>query len=143
MNIERLLRLHEEFVSAAYKDSRGYLTIGIGRLIDARKNGGITEDEALYLLRNDLQRTTEDLYTRMSWLHNLSEIRQAAIIDMAFNLGVAGLSEFKRMLAALQDGDYERAADEALRSQWAEQVGIRAEDIDEMIRHDRWPERLT
>jgi len=143
MNIERLLRLHEGFVSAAYQDSRGYWTIGIGRLIDARRGGGITEDEALYLLRNDMQRTTEDLYTRMSWLHNLSEIRQAAIIDMAYNLGVAGLSEFKRMLSALQDADYERAADEARRSQWAEQVGIRAEDIDEMIRHDRWPERLT
>ena len=39
-----LIRKHEGFRASAYRDTRGYLTIGYGRLIDARRGGGITRD---------------------------------------------------------------------------------------------------
>ena len=48
---------------------------------------------------------------------------------MAFNLGWPRLSRFKNMIEALKAGDYGRAADEALDSKWADQVGTRAERI--------------
>lgn len=143
MTLEEMLRVHEGFVGHAYRDHLGYWTIGIGRLIDQRRGGGITEEEARYLLRNDLERIRGELHDRVGWLGSLSDVRRAAVLDMAFNLGVDGLLGFRRMLAALEARDYQRAADEALDSLWARQVGMRARDIAEMVRHDRWPERLT
>lgn len=35
-----LIRKHEGFRASAYRDTRGYLTIGYGRLIDARRGDG-------------------------------------------------------------------------------------------------------
>ena len=43
-----------------------------------------------------------------------------------FNLGRVGLSNFHHMIAALNDGDYERAAQEMQNSTWAKQVPVRA-----------------
>jgi lysozyme len=45
---------------------------------------------------------------------------------MCFNLGIARLRGFKKMLAAMQAGDVETAAKEMLDSTWAKQVGARA-----------------
>ena len=51
-----LIRKHEGFRASAYRDTRGYLTIGYGRLIDARRGGGITRQEAEFLLAGDTKR---------------------------------------------------------------------------------------
>ena len=62
------IKRHEGFVSNAYKDSLGYLTIGYGRLIDKSKGGGISETEAEYLLANDVNGVYEAL-NRLSLIH--------------------------------------------------------------------------
>ena len=41
----------------------------------------------------------------------------------SFNLGLGKLKKFRLMLAALEAGDWERAAQQALRSKWVGQVG--------------------
>ena len=48
---------------------------------------------------------------------------------MCFNLGLPRLLKFKKMIIALEQGYYDQAADEALDSQWARQVGDRAQRI--------------
>ena len=58
---------------------------------------------------------------------DLSDNRQAAITDMAFNLGSAGLGKFENMIDAVESGDFEKAADEMSDSKWAGQVGDRAD----------------
>ena len=45
-----MLRRDEGRVRHAYQDHLGYWTIGVGRLIDQRKGGGLSEDEIDYLL---------------------------------------------------------------------------------------------
>ena len=40
------IRKHEGSRACAYRDTRGCLTIGYGRLIDARRGGGISHAEA-------------------------------------------------------------------------------------------------
>jgi lysozyme len=45
---------------------------------------------------------------------------------MAFNMGVPRLNKFKKMWAAVHDGDYPTAAKEMLDSRWATQVKGRA-----------------
>lgn len=123
----------EGFVSHAYRDHLGYWTIGVGRLIDKRRGGGISEDEARYLLGNDIHRVCMDLGEALPWWHDLSEPRQRALANMAFQLGVSGLLRFKRMLAALEAGEWGKAYGEALDSAWAKQTPERAQRVAKML----------
>lgn len=128
-----MLRRHEGFVGHAYHDSLGYLTIGYGRLIDERRGGRISKGEAEYLLANDVQRVIADLAERAPWWTELDEARQVAIVNMAFQLGIAGLLQFRSMIDAIQHGDWLRAKHEALDSRWAEQTPTRAHEIAEIL----------
>lgn len=114
-----------------YRDSVGKLTIGVGRNLD---DLGITEREAMDLLANDIARTEVELDRALPWWRDLTDGRQRALLNMAFNLGVPRLVGFRRMLAALAGGEYETAAVEALDSQWARQVGDRARRIADLLR---------
>ena len=114
-----------------YRDSVGKLTIGIGRNLD---DVGITESEARYLLDNDISRVTRQLDQRLPWWTGLSEPRQRALANMAFNLGIEGLLGFKKMLAAMREGDFHKASDEVLDSKYARQVGQRAGRVSTLIR---------
>ena len=130
---EDLIR-DESFVRHAYQDSRGLWTLGIGRLIDKRKGGGITREEAEYLLDNDLATARSDLDAIAPYWLLLPEDVQRGLLNMAFNLGRKNLSEFKKMFAALEVGDYQMASVEALDSVWAYQVGERANRIAKLFR---------
>lgn len=124
--LRRQLKLHEGFRSAAYKDSVGLWTIGIGRMIDASKGGGITLEEAYYLLENDIIEHERELFARFPWIQILDDARQRVLLDMAVNLGVPGLSQFKNTLRHIEKGHYDLAAENMLKSRWATQVGARA-----------------
>ena len=116
----------------AYQDHLGYWTIGVGRLIDKRRGGGITHDEAMHLLRNDVARFSAELDRALPWWAGLSDARRRVLLNMAFNLGVGstnppkGLLAFRNTLAAIKSRDYEAAARGMLASKWATQVGARA-----------------
>lgn len=133
--LRKELEDEEKFVRHAYRDSLGYLTIGIGRLVDKEKGGGISYEEGMYLLNNDIAGKVADLDRLAPWWSDLSEVRQRAIINMAFQMGVAGVLKFKVMVAALQAGNFDSAADAALDSKWArEDSPNRANRIAGMIR---------
>ena len=134
--IKAHLRAHEGCVLHAYQDHLGYWTIGYGRMIDERRGGGISEAEAEQLLTNDISRVIADLEYAAPMLHTLPESVQHALVNMAFQMGVTGLMGFRRMWAALEAGDWELAAEEALNSRWAEQTPRRAHEIAGMIAGD-------
>ena len=117
----------------AYHDTSGVLTIGYGRNINA-SGPGISRDEALYLLDNDITRVCRQLDMHIVWWRSLDDARARALANMAFNLGIAGLQKFSMMLTALHAGDWNTAAAEALDSRWAQQVGDRAKRIAEIFR---------
>jgi lysozyme len=135
-HLQRLLRLHEGVRLKPYRDTVGKLTIGIGRNLDDR---GITEVEADLLLEHDLDDVWLALIAAKPWIARLDEVRQAVLIDMGVNLGVAGLLKFKQTLAAIERGDYETAAVQMLDSKWATQVGRRAQRLARMMRDGVWP----
>lgn len=147
---------------SAGEKPKGHPTIGIGRnlrarpLSDAEKallrenrpdlgerdlfKDGITEEEAWYLVGNDVQATVAEMDKRLPWWRNMTEVRQRALVNMAFNMGVDGLLGFKKMLGAMRAGQFDRAAKEAISSKWAGQVGRRSNDIARMIQRDTAPE---
>jgi len=126
MNAEQLnkdLKQDEGLVLKPYRDSVGKLTIGIGRCLDDK---GISEEEANCLFKNDVNSTSQELFSTFPWMTELNDVRQNVFLNMAFNMGVQGLAKFKLTLAYVQGGHYEMAAQEMLSSLWAKQVGARA-----------------
>ena len=105
-----------------YTDSTGNLTIGVGRNLNAE---GISVQEALYLLNNDIQRVETELAPVQNF-STLSQPRQNVIIEMAFNMGFEGVMGFQEMWQAIQAQDWNGAANAMLDSLWAKQVGQRA-----------------
>jgi len=132
-----MIRQHEGVVKHAYEDSRGYLTIGVGRLIDKKLGGGLSDDEIDYLLANDIKRCQAEAKT-YEWFAGLNEPRQGVIISLLFNLGKPRFDGFKATQAAIAAGDYATAAEELLDSKWAAQVGKRADEMAAMMFSGEW-----
>lgn len=130
----QLLRSDEGVIPYAYPDSLGFWTIGVGRLIDKRKGGGLSDDEIDYLLANDIAKVKAQLDEHLPWWRGLSEARQNVLASMAFNLGINGLLGFKNTLAKVQAGDFDGAAAGMLASKWAEQVKGRATRLAAMMK---------
>lgn len=128
------LRRDEGVVAHAYQDHLGFWTIGVGRLIDKRKGGRLTDEEIDYLLANDVARFETELDDRLPWWRDLDPVRQRVILNMAFNLGVAGLLGFKNTLAAIKAKRWSAASQGMLASKWAKQVGLRADRLAKMMR---------
>ena len=132
------LRRDEGEVLTVYKDSLGYDTIGVGRLVDKRKGGGITPEESAYLLNNDIDRKYTELLRRLPWAVKLDEARLGVLVNMAFQLGVVGLLGFKNTLAMIEAGNYTAAAAGMLQSLWAKQTPARAKRLSEQMRTGVW-----
>lgn len=134
--LKGLLILEEGYRQFPYQDTKGILTIGIGR--NLIKNG-ITKEEAIYLLGNDIYLAEVLLIAHVPLYIHLSDVRKAVLIDMVFNLGINKFLDFKNMIAALNQEDYETVAKEMLESEWASQVGERANRLATMMKTDFWP----
>ena len=132
------LRRQEGEVLHAYYDPLGYLTIGVGRLIDKRKGGGITNVESAFLLNNDIERIRREVNDSLPWVPMLSPARQGVLYNMAFQLGVDGLLGFRNTLTMIEQGQYEKAALAMLNSKWAGQTPERALEMSNQMRLDRW-----
>lgn len=134
----QLLRSEEGEVLSEYKDHLGYSTIGVGRLIDKRKGGGITAEESAYLLNNDIQQRIALLEQKLPWFKTLDDARRGVLLSMAFQMGVNGLLGFKNTLAMIQAGRYSDAATGMLNSLWAKQTAARAKRHAEQMRTGQW-----
>jgi len=130
------LHRHESVRLKPYTDPAGKLTIGVGRNLD---DVGITAAEADYLLQGDIDRAVRGLMARYpTWFPDLDPVRQAVLVNMAFNLGLTGLAAFTQTLASIASGDYGKAADAMLASKWAAQVGSRASELAAQMRLGAW-----
>jgi len=134
-----LLSQHEGRVAHAYQDSLGYWTIGVGHLIDKRKGGRLPEEIIDALLDYDMRKHWLELLEALPWVERLDDVRQAVLLDMAFNLGVPGLLKFKNTLRYVERGDYKLASSGMLASLWARQVKSRANRLSRMMETGEWP----
>ena len=138
--IEQLKR-HEGFRARVYKCTAGRNTIGYGYNLDANplaltpfeikefNQSGINENIASWLLLRMIDKCTGELVQNISWFESLDDVRQAVLINMAFNLGITGLMQFKTTLSIVKSGDYAMAAAAMLKSKWATQVKGRATEL--------------
>lgn len=135
--VARLLEDEGEILHA-YQDHLDFWTIGVGRLIDKRKGGGITKEESRYLLRNDIARKTGECRSRFEWFDALDDVRKGVIICMAFQLGTEGVSNFKLMIRAITNKDWVAAHLQMLESTWAKQTPARAKRMANIMLKGQW-----
>ena len=134
-----LIAKHEGVRKHPYLCPADKITIGIGRNLE---DVGLSADEVSYLFANDLRNARQACRHLFREFHSIDEVRQAVLLDMAFNLGQTRLAKFVRMREAIDLMDWRRARAEMLDSKWAEQVPTRAEFLADMMCSGRWPREL-
>jgi lysozyme len=133
------LKVDEGVEPCAYQDHLGFWTIGVGRLIDKRKQGaGLRPSEIDFLLQNDVDDRIDQLTRRLPWFQNLDDARKGVLLNMAFQMGVDGLLGFKNTLALIEAGNYAKAAENMLLSKWAQQTPKRAKKMATQMETGRW-----
>ena len=128
------LKADEGWRESAYQDHLGCWTIGYGFMIDERRKGRIPQKVAEYWLDYEIDRIVDRLYEALPWLPSAPDNIIRALVNMAYQLGVSGLLRFRKTLGLIEAGKYEEAAQEALRSRWAEQTPHRARRVADWIR---------
>jgi len=132
--LKKQLVVHEGLELKPYKCTANKTTIGVGRNIE---EVGISEDEAMYLLENDIKNVVAQCQATFSWFDDLTDIRKEAIVNLVFNMGLSTFCKFKNTISYLEQGLYELAGTELLDSNYARQVGQRSVDVANMIAGDK------
>lgn len=134
-NVRDELIQDERLKLRPYRDTVGKITIGVGRNLD---DVGISGEEAMMLLDNDLARAEAGLKAALPWTSQLDEARFAVLVNMSFNLGLRGLLGFKHFLASVEQGDWKMASLNMINSAWAVQVGDRAKRLANRMLTGTW-----
>ena len=133
--LRALLLIHEGYKLKPYPDTAGKITNGIGRNLTDR---GLLPVEVDLCFANDTDYFYNALCDTYSWYPSLDEARQIAMVDLAY-MGMKRLSGFTEMLGAMALKNYNTAADELLNSDYAVEVGQRAQDLAVIIRTGTLP----
>lgn len=118
---------------SAYQDHLGYWTIGVGRLIDARRGGQLSPEEVDMLLHNDVLSILEDIQSEPWYLSLDTDNRRRAILNMRFQLGGVGIRKFRNSLNLISQKKWAEAARNLRLSLWYKQTPARAERVIRMI----------
>ncbi len=135
---------HEGLKLRPYRCTAGKLTIGFGHNLEAHgvpfgislaeiTEKGITREQAISLLESDIMDSVDQFRAKFPWFDNLDTVRQMVLVDMTFNMGLGGVSDFVGTLRDVQAGRYTEASVEMLDSKWATQVGERAQQLSKMM----------
>jgi GH24 family phage-related lysozyme (muramidase) len=158
--VKAMIMQHEGKVNYPYKDSLGLWTIGVGHLIqpgngktlppeyDAYKNNGgpydkknnktpaMTDEQILKLFDEDFEHHKKMAMATPGW-DLANETGQAAMIDLAFNMGGGWYKKFPNTSKALAAGDFNKASEGLKDSVWYTQVKERGVKIVDMIRNGK------
>ena len=140
--VMEMIKKHEGVRTRPYKDSLGLWTVGVGHLIGDGKslppewNREFTKEEVNALFLKDYEKHKEMAMKTPGW-SKANETGQAAMIDLAFNMGGSWYKKFPATSKALEAGDFEKAADNLKDSKWYQQVKSRGVTIVDMIRNGK------
>jgi len=121
--VKEMLIRHEGTMCTLYQCTEDKWTIGVGRNLTDR---GITEDEAIYLLENDIKRVMNQLDEHWPAWRKFEERAALVCVDLCFNLGIEGFMGFRRTRALMEMGMFLEASEELLDSKYAIQVPVRS-----------------
>ena len=127
------LSYDEGVVYSIYLDSEDLPTFGIGHLILPSDSEfglpvgtSIHKDRVLEAYEKDTANLVYECKLVFTGWKQYPEEAQQVFANMMFNLGRPRLSKFENTIAAAEACKWKKAAEEALDSKWATQVGPRA-----------------
>lgn len=138
MDIRSQLLRDEGDKPSVYQDQFGYWTIGVGFLIDARKGGKLPPAVRDFWLDYVIDERRRALRAALPWFDRLDDVRKAVLLNMSYQLGVAGVLGFSATLARVRDGRYADAANSMLQSLWAKQTPERARRLSRQMETGEW-----
>jgi len=127
----------EGVVYETYHCSLGHLTGGIGHLItewdeeyyDKPVGTRVSHEQVNDWFSRDISITLNDCKDIFPDFDDLPSEAQLVIANMCFQLGRPRLSKFKNFIAAVNDRDWMKAAEEMEDSRWHKQTTARAERL--------------
>ena len=125
------IKHHEGFRKSVYQCTEGFDTIGYGFAI---KDLELDEDIAEEILLRKLEKLIKRVRDKFDWLDQVPHEVQGVLVEMAYQMGLSGVSKFKKALHAMQMFQWRLAADELLDSRWAKQTPNRAKELSDIIR---------
>jgi len=124
------VKLSEGFRDKVYKDTLGIDTIGYGFAI---KDLVLDKDIAETILRRKLDNLIDRANKRFKFLKNLPQEAQDIVYEMCYQLGVTGVSKFKKTLLYLENKEFRMVSKEMLDSKWARQTPNRANKLSDIM----------
>lgn len=129
------LIIHEGVKELPYYDTEGWITTGIGFLHDPRRldSAKMPKEVALLWLRIIVEERVKVLQKDIPFWDELNNVRKQALLNMSYQLGVAGLLKFKKTLRLLAEGKFHEVEAEAKDSDWYQQTPGRATEVINML----------
>jgi len=131
-DVQEMLIRQEGCKLKPYRCTAGKLTIGCGRNLS---DSGITKEEALMLLTNDIKACYAGLsvYFFVNQFDTFPEPVQNVLISMRYQLGHSGFKQFKKMIFAAKNEDWGEMIAQMRDSRWYGQVTNRADELIKMV----------
>ena len=130
------IKMEEGDKAVMYKCTAGKWTIGAGINLEAQEMPQRVRDLWLSIIVESLEYDLQARFLRdtvMNFYGFRADVK-LVLMDMAYQMGITGLFKFKNMLSAIKEGDYSRAADELLDSNYARQTQNRANRNADLLR---------
>ena len=135
-DVLEMIKRHEGYRDKVYLDSKGVPTVGYGHALQVGSKVSLAVADKLFW---DDMRSVYDDYSTLGIDLEADTVRKAVLLDLLFNLGLPRLLMFKRFLAAVRAGEWAKAEYELVESKWHKQVGVRAEELEQMIFSGEYP----
>lgn len=160
-DIFNLFEVEEGFREKPYYCSEGYPTVGFGIKIGpkgaplAQYTFTVPRTAAEVWLRCYLDEMVEEI-NRFAAVATVlkalaargtgsmySDPRCAVLLSMCYQMGVAGVDQFRNTLQFMGQGDFTKAASNMLASKWAKQTPDRAQRHAKQMRTGQWAPEYT
>ena len=131
-NLIKNIKESEGFVEHVYNDSLGIPTIGFGFAI---KDLILDEDIAEQILLRKVKKLIDRIDKKFDWFNLTDDSVKEVVVEMCYQLGLAGFSKFKKTISYIEKKNYYEASKEMLDSKWAKvQTPNRAKKLSNIIK---------
>ena len=133
---------HEGYKDEIYLCSEGIPTFGIGHAIKEHDieytwpvGSPIEKERIDNAFEADFEDACKDCEALFKNFAELPSQVQRVLVNMAFNLGRSRLGRFKKMVKAVDEGNFVEAANQMVDSRWYNQVGNRSIELENWMRN--------
>lgn len=142
--IEDMIRYDEGERLTVYTCTRGFKTVGIGHNLDANKSldilhrslnigDKITKEESSLLFQHDLDVVFAGIQKNLLFFDSIEPKYQLVLINMVFQMGIAGVLKFKNTLKAMQADTVFLVKSGIKNSAWYKQTPNRAQRMIDVV----------